>query len=135
MQEVLNRIRIIFYRYHDKGLEIFLVRDKDDQWRLPSGQSNDSFRFFNRAGKMIELEADQVEEFKNLAMEADWHDIPSIRGLIKHDIKRVEEEIIKLEEGSYIAAKEAFKKVLPHEYAILKELKDILFDRNLTINI
>jgi hypothetical protein len=92
-------------------------------------------RFFNREGKMIELEESQIDKIKNLAIEADWHDMPSIRGLIKHDLKVVEEKIQQLEHGSYIAAKEAFKKVLPHEYALLKELKDILFDRNLTQNI
>ncbi|MEP7267750.1 MAG: hypothetical protein ABI844_08990 [Saprospiraceae bacterium] len=135
MQEILNHFRFVFYRFHDKGLEFFLVRD-NDQWKLPSGITKDaSNRFFNKEGKMIELESNQIDQIKNLAVEADWHDLPSIRGLIKHDIQRVEEEIQKLEEGAYITAKEAFKQVLPHEYALLKELKDILFDRNLTSNI
>jgi len=61
--------------------------------------------------------------------------MPSIRGLIKHDLKMVEGKIQELEHGTYVAAKEAFKKVLPHEYAVIKELKDILFDRNLIKNI
>ncbi len=135
MQEMLNQFRFIFYRFHDKGLEFFLVRN-NNQWTLPSGISKESlYRFFNREGKLIELETNQLDQIKNLAVEADWHDLPSIRGLIKHDIQRVEEEITKLEEGAYLTAKEAFKKVLPHEYALLKEVKDILFDRNLTINI
>lgn len=135
MQEMLNQFRFIFYRFHDKGLEFFLIRD-NDHWTLPSGIAKDAMhRFFNREGKLIELESNQIDQIKNLAVEADWHDLPSIRGLIKHDIQRVEEEIQKIEEGAYITAKEAFKKVLPHEYALLKEVKDILFDRNLTINI
>ncbi len=135
MHEVLVNFRFIFYRFHDKGLEFFLVKE-DDQWKLPSGQSQEStHRFFNRKGKMIELEDSEINRIKNLAIEADWHDMPSIRGLIKHDLKMVEEKVIELEKGSYLAAKEAFKKVLPHEYALLKELKDILFDRNLTENI
>lgn len=135
MHDVLVKIRFIFYRFHDKGLEIFLVKE-NDQWTLPSGHTKDQTqRFFNREGKMIELEAGEIDRMKNLAIEADWHDMPSIRGLIKHDLKMVEEKFIGLEEGSYLAAKEAFKKVLPQEYALLKELKDILFDRNLTQNI
>ncbi|MBK8280947.1 MAG: hypothetical protein IPK94_12740 [Saprospiraceae bacterium] len=81
------------------------------------------------------MEANQVDQIKNLAIEADWHDMPSIRGLIKHDLKMVEGKIQELEHGTYVAAKEAFKKVLPHEYAVIKELKDILFDRNLIKNI
>jgi hypothetical protein len=135
MHEVLVNFRFIFYRFHDKGLEFFLVKE-DDQWKLPSGHSKEStHRFFNRKGKMIELEDSDINRIKNLAIEADWHDMPSIRGLIKHDLKMVEEKVIELEKGSYLAAKEAFKKVLPQEYALLKELKDILFDRNLTENI
>jgi hypothetical protein len=135
MQDMIHQARLIFYRFHDKGLEFFLVRD-NEQWRLPSGHPQEPIRrFFNREGKLIELESIQPDHQKNLALEADWHDMPSIRGLIKHDLQRVEEEISKLEQGSFVAAKEAFKKVLPHEYALLKELKDILFDRNLTINI
>lgn len=135
MHEVLNNIRFIFYRFHDKGLEFFLVKE-NDQWKLPSGQSKETtHRFFNRKGKMIELEDSEINRIKNLAIEADWHDMPSIRGLIKHDLKMVEEKVLELEHGSYLAAKEAFKKVLPQEYALLKELKDILFDRNLTENI
>jgi hypothetical protein len=39
---------------------------------------------------------------------------------------------IKKEEGNYVAMKEAVKKVLPHQYTILKELKDILMERNIT---
>lgn len=135
MQEMINQFRLIFYRFHDKGLEIFLVRE-NEQWKLPQGMSKEAMqRFFNREGKLIELESTQIDQIKNLAMEADWHDLPSIRGLIKHDIQRVGEEIHRIEEGTYIAAKEAFKNVLPHEYAVLKELKDILFDRNLVRNI
>lgn len=135
MHDVLVKIRFIFYRFHDKGLEFFLVKE-NDQWTLPSGHTKDQTqRFFNREGKMIELEAGEIDRMKNLAIEADWHDMPSIRGLIKHDLKMVEEKFIGLEEGSYLAAKEAFKNVLPQEYALLKELKDILFDRNLTQNI
>ncbi|MBK6392752.1 MAG: hypothetical protein KA109_05560 [Saprospiraceae bacterium] len=135
MHEVLIDLRLVFYRFHDKGLEIFLVKE-DDQWKIPSGQgSSTTKRFFNRDGKLIELEANQVDQIKNLAIEADWHDMPSIRGLIKHDLKMVEGKIQELEHGTYVAAKEAFKKVLPHEYAVIKELKDILFDRNLIKNI
>jgi len=35
-------------------------------------------------------------------------------------------------QGSYFAIKEAFKKVLPNQYEFLKELKDIIKERNST---
>ena len=34
------------------------------------------------------------------------------------------------EKGTYVAVKEAFKRVLPAQYAFLKELKDIIADKN-----
>lgn len=78
-------------------------------------------------------------ESRVFAVEADWHDIPSIRGLIKHDVKIVHQKIKSsvqdLERGTYFGVKDAFKKILPHEYQALKELKDIIFDRNLVQNI
>ncbi len=61
------------------------------------------------------------------AIEGDWHDIPSIRKLIKEDIKLVTSKIDKvvpeLEKGTYFAIKEAFKKVMPNEYKVLHELE------------
>ncbi|MFT4973965.1 MAG: hypothetical protein ACI9JY_003178, partial [Saprospiraceae bacterium] len=32
--------------------------------------------------------------------------------------------------GTFVAVKEALKKVLPHQYDMLKELKDTLLERN-----
>jgi len=85
---------------------------------------------------MIELETDSMPTF---AIEADWHDIPSVRGIIKHDAKLVKKKIKTvlpgIEKRAYFTIKEAFKKVLPDEYKALKELKDILLDRNLTTSI
>lgn len=72
---------------------------------------------------------------QTFAIEGDWHDIPSIRGLIRHDVKLVKDKIKNmvpdLEQGTFFAVKEAFKKVMPDEYSALKELKEILIDRNL----
>ena len=47
--------------------------------------------------------------------------------IVKHEIKQ---RIPELEKGTYIAVKECFKKVLPHEYSMVKELKDIIKERN-----
>lgn len=74
-----------------------------------------------------------------MAVEGDWHDIPSIRKLIKSDVDFVKDKLMEIvpeiEEGVYVAIKEAFKKTLPHEYKALKELKEIIVDRNLVRNI
>lgn len=137
----LDKVRFIIYRCHEKGLEIFLVNsdlDNDpDIWKLPQGDVLDQKMSIDPE-KLIELdlfEDSDGQMTRAYAIEGDWHDIPSIRGMIKHDIKlvksKVKEVLPDLEKGTYFALKEAFKKVLPHEYSALKELKDIIMDRNL----
>ena len=63
-------------------------------------------------------------------MEGDWHDIPSLKGMLYEDAVYLKEKVKDMEKGTYFVVKEAFKKVLPHQYEFLKELKDILTDRN-----
>ncbi len=139
---VLNKVRIMIYRVHEKGLEIFLMNNemsKDPEvWHLPQGLNNQISGSLNMLGKefidLDEVSDNQGSQHKTIAVEGDWHDIPSIRGMLKHDIK-IAKKIMKehlpgSEKGAYFAAKEAFKKVLPHEYEAIKELSEILKDRN-----
>ena len=72
------------------------------------------------------------EEFQAYAVEGDWHDIPSLKGLIKEDIKMVTDKVFdELEKhGTYFAVKDAFKKVLPQQYTFLKELREIITEKN-----
>lgn len=132
---------MVIYRFHEKGLEIFLIQndmEKDpDVWKIPEG----ALIALQKSLKTIDLEEVVLEDgrmVKTLAIEGDWHDIPSIRGMLKHDVKLVKsivkENLPGLEKGGFFAIKEAFKKVLPQEYKALKELKDILFDRNSVTN-
>ena len=137
---LLDTARLFIYRCHEKGLEVLLVNhdmsNDPDIWCIPEARltsDNDS---------MIELDGitdENGNEVKAYAIEADWHDIPSIRGMIKHDVKFVKSKlkasIIELEQGTYFGIKEAFKRVLPNEYKALKELKDIILDRNAVTNI
>ena len=142
---VLDLARIIIYRFHEKGLEIFLINNDmendSDIWRIPEGTVSE-LKNKTTDKNLIDLdlmEDDQGRFIKTLAIEGDWHDIPSIRGILKHDVKLVKsivhENLPGSEKGAYFAVKEAFKKVLPHEYKALKELKDVLFDRNTVTNI
>lgn len=135
---VLDTTRLVIYRVHQKGLEILLINDDMDNdpdvWGLPDLKvSNES-----TSAQFIHLENtinEKGESIQTIAIEGDWHDIPSIRGIIKHDVKRVKSKIKsivpELEKGTYFTVKEAFKKVLPNEYKALKELKDIILDKNL----
>jgi predicted NUDIX family NTP pyrophosphohydrolase len=142
---VLDLARVIIYRFHEKGLEIFLINsemDKDsDIWKIPQGLPH---QLHHDAPLKAMIDLDETEDengrsIKTFAIEGDWHDIPSIRGMLKHDVKLVKsivkENLPGSEKGAFFAVKEAFKKVMPQEYKALKELKDILFDRNSVTNI
>ncbi len=142
---VLDLARVIIYRFHEKGLEIFLINsdmEKDaDIWRIPEGLT-ETIKQKGSSMQVIDLDNTVDAEgrsIKTLAIEGDWHDIPSIRGMLKHDVRLVKsivkENLPGSEKGAYFAVKEAFKKVMPHEYQALKELKDVLFDRNSVTNI
>ena len=146
---VFDKMRILIYRYHEKGLEIFLIEPKlasdVNAWKLPQSDVEKlhvpAFGF-EESDSVIQLEPVQDEHnttHHTIAVEGDWHDIPSIRGMIKHDFRRVKSKVKEVlpdvEQGAYVAAKDIIKKVLPHEYAAIRELKDILLDRNSVSNI
>lgn len=142
---VLDVARVVIYRFHEKGLEIFLInndmKEDADVWNLPQGFA-EKLKHSSCFKNVISLDSDnEMDEntIKTVAIEGDWHDIPSIRGMLKHDIKLVKsivkENLPGSEKGAFFAIKEAFKKVMPQEYVALKELKDILFDRNSVTNI
>jgi len=80
----------------------------------------------------IRLE-DDIEGGVTMAVEADWHQIPSIRGIIKHDAIRLGtkiKQVSNLSQFKYHSVKDALQRVMPQEYQALKELKDILLDKN-----
>ena len=142
---VFDTVRVVVYRFHEKGLEIFLVNTELDKetWRIPfTDIAKYPEQDMEVGNRFIALEMNDVADGSSsltCAIEGDWHDIPSIRKLIKEDIKLVSSKIdmmdkIALEKGTFFAIKEAFKKVLPNEYKVLSELKDILLHRNMVKN-
>lgn len=137
-------MRVLIYRYHEKGLEIFLVdpimaTDKS-VWKLPQSDietdhiSSMNLQNLEDCIHLDTVKCDAEKLHHTIAVEGDWHDIPSIRGMIKHDFRRVKSKIKEvlpdLEKGTFVAAKDVFKKVLPHEYKAISELKEILSERN-----
>lgn len=138
---VLDLVRVVVYRFHEKGLEIFLmnsdIENDPDIWRLPEGSV--SKEEFLKQCESISL--DPVVDRKGnrihtMAIEGEWHDMPSLRGMLKHDVKlmksTIKEVVPSVEKGGFFGFKEAVKKLMPEEYAALKELKDVLVDRNTT---
>ncbi len=128
-----EKVVLVIYRVKEKGLEVLLVNE-DDNWELPQGGALDEAK---AKGSIIELERSEDEDTKVMAIEADWHEIPSLRKLVKEDVliitDKIWELLPKMEKSTYFVVKEAFKKVLPKaQYKMLKELKDIISDRNST---
>ena len=144
---VKHLAKVIIYRMAEKGLEILLIKDEGDpnghKWSLPNG--------FVQTENINE-EYITLDDFENktntptsdntartVAFEKDEHDLPSFRSLLLNDVhyvtKRLKDYLVEYDEATYVSIKEAVKKVLPDEYAKLKELKDILSDRNSVKNI
>ncbi|MCE2790548.1 MAG: hypothetical protein LW630_11640, partial [Saprospiraceae bacterium] len=113
---VLDLVRVVIYRFHEKGLEIFLIpnemQNDNDIWRIPEGMSQ-GIQSSTEENRVISLDStidEHGREIRTLAIEGDWHDIPSIRGMLKHDVKLVKslvkENLPGSEKGTYFAVKE-----------------------------
>ncbi len=134
---MLNTARLIIYRINKKGLEVFLVNagaGETEQWQIPNTKLPVSSSMDNERVILLEPVAKGDSMHQALAIEGDWHEIPSIRAMLRQDVRIVKDQIKQrfpeLEQGTYFAVKEAVKKILPEEYAFLKELKEIVLDRN-----
>ena len=130
MQDIIKKAHLIIYRIRQRGLEVFLVNhDLDgDDWHLPQAPVS---QLRNDGIELDPVEKDG-EQFRAIAVEGDWHDIPSLKSLVKQDIKMVADKVFdELEKhGTYFAVKDAFKKILPSQYAFLSELKEVISEKN-----
>ena len=130
MQDIIKQAHLIIYRIKQRGLEVFLVNHdlEGNDWHLPQASISE--------GTTHSIELDPVEkdglQQRAIAVEGDWHDIPSLKGLVKQDIKFVADKVFdELEKhGSYFVVKDAFKKIMPQQYAFLSELKEIISEKN-----
>lgn len=137
-------VDVIIYRVRDTGLEVFLPHHDatandpaNALWQAPTGDENAPERLTN----FIELDPLTTDPArKTVAIEADWHELPSLRALMYEDYRvakekakqRIKSLFPDMEKGAFVAVKDAFKRVMPEQYAYLKELKDIVTDKNQT---
>ncbi len=124
-----KKASLIIYRFQERGLEVFLNDSKAENYRFPEGEIET-----NNAGDSG-IELDPVEEGDGqmqeaYAFEGDWHEIPSLKAMLYEDAVQIKDKLKEVEQGTFVSIKDALKKALPHQYAFLKELKDILRDRN-----
>ena len=135
-----EQTNLVVYRVQQQGLEVLLVPQTDEAWALPQAGESDKIRIIVDEERVIELDPVELPDGlleQAYAVEADWHDIPSLKSILKHDLKFVKSTVKQMvpnmmQQGTFFAVKEAFKRVLPHQYQQLKELKDIIRDRNST---
>lgn len=134
-----EKMNLIVYRIREKGLEVFLLsREEGAELHIPQGKiADDQNRQLFQKDSLIELDPVEKEDGAKeqaYAVEGDWHDIPSLKNMLKEDFHfvkdKIEELLPEVEKGTFVAVKEAVKKMMPHQYAFLKELKDIITDRN-----
>lgn len=139
---ILDKVRVIVYRFHEKGLEIFLLdehlKNNPEIWKMSQTDVN-KIEDLGLPLEFIDVDHQSESDLRTIAIEADWHDIPSIRGLLKNDLK-IAKEVVKetipgAEKGAYVAIKQVMKRALPDQYQVLKELKETLLDRNLLRNL
>ena len=141
--EAPDKVDVIIYRMRETGLEVFLVNGAEaselERWTALSGQTESARQVLN----CIELDpvtGANGQSRKAIAIEADWHEIPSLRALLYEDYRvakakakqRIKNLVPGVEKGAFFAVKEAFKRIMPDQYAYLKELKDILIEKNQT---
>ncbi len=134
-----EQVDVIIYRVRESGLEVFLVNQASDgSLAAPFSDETASERFTAHCIELDPVADANGDTRKAIAIEADWHEIPSLRALVYEDYRVAKEKarlhikhlVVDFENGTYVAVKEAFKRVLPQQYAFLKELKDIIADKN-----
>ena len=136
LMDLRKKVNLIIYRFRERGLEVFMLNqsEQEDNWAFPQGDMQDEMQGnASNLDKMIALdpvqeEGGELEE--GWAVEGEWHEIPSLKSMIYEDAMQLKEKIKGMESGTYVLLKDALKKVLPHQYEMLKELKDVLTDRN-----
>lgn len=130
MEGLRKKAHLIIYRIKQRGLEVFLVNHdiEGDEWHLPEAPVK------SMKAEAIELDVveKEGEQHAAYAIEGDWHDIPSLKSLIKQDFLFVADKVFdELEKhGSYFAVKDAIKRVMPQQYVFLKELREIISEKN-----
>lgn len=122
---IRKKASLIIYRFQERGLEVFML-NKSNEWGLPEGDMETA-----HDREMIELDPCEEDNQQALAMEGDWHEIPSLKAMLYQDAKVLKEKLSEIEGGTYVTIKEALaRKLSPGQFQYLKELKDILTDRN-----
>ncbi len=115
---------LIIYRFRERGLEVFMTR-QSDEWGLPGGDVD-----LESGQEMIELEPNADQE-SAVAVEGDWHEIPSLKQMLFEESGELAERLKDMEQGAFVSIKEALKhRLSAGQVEFLRELRDVITDRN-----
>ncbi|PPK86321.1 hypothetical protein CLV84_3246 [Neolewinella xylanilytica] len=118
-----KKARLIIYRFRERGLEVFLTQ-QSEEWGLPSGDLKVD------SPDLISLEPAEDRE-EAVAVEGDWHEIPSLKQMLYEDAGELKERLKELESGTFLTVKDALKNRLsPGQIQFLRELMEVVTDRN-----
>ena len=114
---------VFIYRMQKKGLEIFLLNEmpQGKDWNLPI---IDEF-FIKDMGICLDPVTLNGHTFKAYALEEDANTKSSTLSILKN-IK---------ENGAFFSIKDCFKKMFPNQHAFLKELKEVMQEKNMVLNV
>jgi len=135
---------ICVYRFGDQGLEVFLVKPENEvneNWEIPDGfltksvdQDSEGIRLDDVTNTNNEVKSAWAFEDES---EKEVFDLPLKRILGETEslfqLRRKHKYL--MDNGCYFVIKEAIKKVFPDQVTQLKELQEVLRDRNMSRNI
>lgn len=132
---IKEQVNLILFRYAEQGLEVYMEETEDKRLTLPyassvNTESNINIEHITGSALSNKIIDENQGSSSFIAIELD--------STMRQTIQQGDEEwkilLRKLITGNqsskYVAFKELFKSVLPDEYKLLKEFKDILTDRN-----
>lgn len=122
-----EKIAMLLYRYTGHELQVFLLKGVDEKgnsrFRLPVLQDKELLKNMKTKKNQLAIELDPLTRQgiveRALALEEE----------LREDVHKFID--ISEKEGIYVAVKEAFKKIMPHQYIFLKELQEVLRERDL----
>ncbi len=133
---IRQKLHLVVYRVRERGLEIFVHDNlEDDTYELPETDADRRSSLDQDDVIALEPVEGAATEARGYAIEGDYHDIPSLKGLLLEDARRLRDSILEVpqhQEGTFVGLKVAAKRLLPEQYRMLSELRDILVDRNST---
>jgi hypothetical protein len=125
---ITESIKLIVYRYAEKGVEVLMNETDCQNLVLPNISSNADLLHQN---EVSDSDTIQIGDENCFAMEADFPHVDLSNPTTLDKFSGMLDNVLSRNSKSkYVALKEIFKSVLPNEYALLKEFKDIISDRN-----